>query len=119
MKIGPKLTERLISPFRRRGRGKNGIELVIFAGLSAPSFHSSPGWTEWINGRAKRYHRASYEVRVGADWIRGEYAPAVARAALLGGEVELAWYDTYQPLAGVWWQRCQSIDEWEDERLFA
>lgn len=114
MEISELFKERLLSEFGSPARGKNWREVVIIdTGNSPPTNRDTAGYTEWKNGRAKRYHRATYTLEISSGWIRENYPVSVVTAAVVGGPVQEDYRDTYTPATDV------SLDAEEDERLYA
>ena len=101
MKLSIELERLILSRFPET-RGKNGRYLRVVAGNSMPVAKSKPGWTEWKNGRARKYHRADYWAEVGADWIAAQYPGGVMVSALAGAPIVPIASDFGPPLRWPW-----------------
>jgi hypothetical protein len=92
---------------------------LLLPGDHKPYVHKTAGYTQWKNGTPKKYHRASYAIHIGIEWLKQTYPVGVMNAGLTGQPFTPDWRDEY-PQALVPYRGYQeSLDPDEDERLYA
>jgi len=108
---------RLAAEYGRTVRGRNGFnhtDVFVVEGTAPPQWVETAPFTEWKNGRPKKYHRATYRLNVSIGWLAVRWPASMLQAAVAGETLRIDWRDEWKPMFRIG----QSLDE-EGDKFYA